>query len=491
MQNKEEILNKLLKNLLDNKIKRLEKRNLEQMKDLKLEKESYKKQGLLLKKLCSVKIEPKKSLKKNMTTERLPRGRDKTPNYSRTRRKNSLNNIDNKKFNRSKTPNVIMRKKKVEPSKEKTKIDNIKKSKTPLKTTKRTQNDKIPSYMAATSSNMNKNKKFNNKSSFPPKKAKTPDAKSKNTNKKKEIKLNKNIMEANLKLIDLKVEDMKEYIIDELNPQFIEEPKKEEIKECKFKPLIENEKIINTLSFFLDEYSQYNLFSCNKQLSKYLYQKLRISYDKLNKDDKNSNNQTIQDQINSLKEKYTNEQLNAEPPKFELTRSTIKAIELLNEDKYNDIFRKKELNPPLNEILLIYRLYFQLLNVNNICDIKDDKLFWLEASDYILKNSNGKTGDFLKQSINSFNFSAKNIFEVKKLFNGNEDKLKPTLYSKICGTTSLIIFLLKDTFEYLGIIRHSKKSVPSILLKYLEYIEEKQNKLGSYINNLKNLSENL
>ena len=64
MNNKEEILKKLLNNLLESRLKRLEKRNVEQMKDIKLEKESYQKQGLLLKKLCSVKIEPKKTLKK-------------------------------------------------------------------------------------------------------------------------------------------------------------------------------------------------------------------------------------------------------------------------------------------------------------------------------------------------------------------------------------------------------------------------------------------
>ena len=483
----------MLKNLLEDKIKRLERRNLEQMKDLKLEKDSYKKQGLLLKKLCSVKIEPKKTLKKSITKDKLPRGRDKTPNYSRTRRKNSLNNFDNKNFNRSKTPNIIMRKKRAEPPKEKTKINNVRRAKTPLKTEKRNQNSKIPSYMAATSSNINKNKKLNNKSSMPTKKAKTPDIKhkTKNANKKEEIKLNKNKIEANLKLIDLKVEDMKEYIIDELKPEIIEEPKKEEIKECKLKPLIDNEKIIITLSIFLDESSQYHLFSCNKQLSKYLYRKLKISYDKLNQSDNKQNKQTIQEQINSLKSKYTNEQLSEEPPKFSLSRSTIKAIDLLNEDKYNEIFRKKELSPPLNEILLVYRIFFQLLKVNNICDIKDDKLFWLEASEYILKNNNGKTGDFFKQSINDFNFSVKNIFEVSKLFYGNEDKLKPTVYSKICGTTSLIIFLLKDTLEYIGIIHHSKKSVPSLLIKFLEYILEIQNKLGIYINNLKKFNDNL
>ena len=50
MKKKEEILQNLLKNLLDTRLKRLEKRNIEQIKDIKLEKESYNKQGVLLKK---------------------------------------------------------------------------------------------------------------------------------------------------------------------------------------------------------------------------------------------------------------------------------------------------------------------------------------------------------------------------------------------------------------------------------------------------------
>jgi hypothetical protein len=57
---KEEILKKLLNNLLEERLSRLEKRNNEQTKDIKLEKDAYNKQELLVKKLCSIKIEPKK-----------------------------------------------------------------------------------------------------------------------------------------------------------------------------------------------------------------------------------------------------------------------------------------------------------------------------------------------------------------------------------------------------------------------------------------------
>ena len=166
MVNKEEILKKLLNNLLEERLKGLEKRHLEQNKDLKLEKDSYKKQELLLKKLCAVKIEPKKNSKKN---EKLRREKDKTPNFSKSNRRNSLN--INKKNLRSKTPNLVLRKKRSERNeKEKEKKENIKKSKTPSKIMKRSQNSKIPSYMAGTLSNMNRSKKFNDISNLPLKK---------------------------------------------------------------------------------------------------------------------------------------------------------------------------------------------------------------------------------------------------------------------------------------------------------------------------------
>ena len=493
MSNKEEILNKLLKNLLDQRLKRLEKRNAEQLKDIKLEKDSYNKQGLLLKKLCSVKIEPKKTLKKSLTNEKLfGRGRDKTPNPNmRTRIKNQTNILD-KKLIRSKTPEMIIPKKRPEP---KEKINKIKKSKTPLKITRKLEKSKMPSYMAGTSSNMNKNRKSNDKSNLKKIKIKTPDTKTKTKEIKKKITFNQNKENkennidneiTNLKLIDIKIEDMKEYIItEEKKPEI-----KEEKKECKFDLVIDNNKIMNTIIPFLDEISQYNLLSCNKKIIKFLYEKLMTSIDSIKTQNNINGSSTIQDQINSLKLKYKNEELYAEPPKFDLSKSTIKAIELLNGDTYNKIFTTKELKPPLNEILLIYRLFFQFFKVNNIHNTSDDKLFWLEVCEYILNNNNNKTGELFKEAINSFDFSIRNIYEVKKMIYGKEDKIKPSAYSKICGTTGLILFLIKDTLEYCGVIHNIKKNVPCLLLKYLEFIREMENRVENYINILKKLNNN-
>ena len=55
-------LKNLLKQLLDERLKRLEKRNEDQLKDLKIEKTSYSKQGEILKKLKLIKIKPLKNL---------------------------------------------------------------------------------------------------------------------------------------------------------------------------------------------------------------------------------------------------------------------------------------------------------------------------------------------------------------------------------------------------------------------------------------------
>ena len=350
--------------------------------------------------------------------------------------------------------------------------------------------------MAATSSNMNKNRKnnINNKSNVIMKKTKTPDDRNKKNMKKKSTNKNaKDNIENNLKLIDITVDDMKEYIspLEEIKTKTEETKKEEPIKQEKksnFEPLIEN-KIIGTISSFLDEEYQYNFFSCNKKLSKYLYEKLLNSLEKLKSENNITSSSTIQDQINSLKLKYKKEEFNSDPPKFELSKGAVKAIEMLNNEAYIKIFKTKELNPPLNEILLIYRIFFQLLKSNNIYNIKDDKLFWIEACEYILSNNNGKTGEFFKESINNFDFSTKNIYEIKKIINGNLDKIKPNVYSKICGTTGLLIFLIKDTLEYIGIIHSLKKNIPSIMLKYLEYIEETQNNIEKYINIIKKFND--
>ena len=224
-------------------------------------------------------------------------------------------------------------------------------------------------------------------------------------------------------------------------------------------------------------------------MTSYMKDKLSDSLSTLETVNNISEKLSIKDQINTLKTKYPEEQFDLEPKKLTLSKSTEKALDLLNKGDNYKIFNDKDLFPPLDEIILIYRIFFQLLKDNDLKYIKNEKQFWLEASDYIVNKSDGKLGDYFRSSVDNFDFSPKNILELKKLTYQKEDHLKPANFSKICATTGLISFLIKETLEYCGVLLSLKKNTPSICMHYLEYVEEAESKLTNYIENIKNWNE--
>ena len=81
-------------------------------------------------------------------------------------------------------------------------------------------------------------------------------------------------------------------------------------------------------------------------------------------------------------------------------------------------------------------------------------------------------GDFINNSIKKFDFSDENIYKSLKIIGHREKKITPTFYSKTCGTTGLIIFLIKDTMEYAGLIV-DKKTLPARLYRLNNYLLSK------------------
>jgi hypothetical protein len=71
-----------------------------------------------------------------------------------------------------------------------------------------------------------------------------------------------------------------------------------------------------------------------------------------------------------------------------------------------------------------------------------------------------------------FDFSEENLLKLSKIIGNREKKITPTFYSKTCGTTGLIIFLIKDALEYSGIII-DKKTLPSRIYKSYNYLLSK------------------
>ena len=253
------------------------------------------------------------------------------------------------------------------------------------------------------------------------------------------------------------------------------------------KYLISNDgnEIVSLLCSFLDKNSKINFLSISKKLIRTLTYYLDDLYTNILKMNKIEISNTIETQINNIKNKYGENILDSPKHEFTLSKGSTKALDLLNSDSYNNIFRKKELEPPLNEIILIYRIFFQLINKEELVEIKNDKKFWEKTRNYILENNEGKTGTLLKEYINKFNFTSKNIYKLKKLIYGKEDQLKPLLYEDICKTTGLVIFIIKDSLEYCGLLKNEQKNEPNIIINYLEFLKKNLDRAKEYIDMLK------
>ena len=529
------LLKNLLANLLDDRLKRLEKRNIEEIKDLKYAKVQYNNLNSIFKKII-IKKDTKNNKNKN------------SYNNSLNNKSELLKHNENKNFAKFKfSPNYNK------------KTYNIRRAKTPSK------ND-TKYWFTAENWTKKKNNKYNYvKSRYMDEtnnisKSKvrklflTPEA-PKIKRKKKLVNQNKiNIVTKNLNLdkiniisqrnintqkrennfkkktilsnIDLQADEIN-FVLTELRQEkkfqnYEEDEDENENEETNSKnqsissscnknsevlnsnyqsSTIKNKQInidfgqyINSndgdeiaklIASFLDKQTKYNFFSCSKKLVNNLFLELNDTYNKIIEMNKISSINSIEEEINKIKNQFKGENLDSNKYSFQLSKGSMRAIQILDNEIYNNIFKSKELNPPLDKIILIYRIFFQLINQEEINEIVSDKKFWEEARIYFLENDDNKIGYFIKDNISEFDFTNENIYKLKKLTKGYEEKLKPTNYEKICETTTLFTFIIKDALEYCGIIYNKEKNNPGITISYLEFIREKLNDIKEYIDILK------
>ena len=185
--------------------------------------------------------------------------------------------------------------------------------------------------------------------------------------------------------------------------------------------------------------------------------------------------------------KYSNEELSKPFIQFQIARGAAKAVELLNNDLYSKLFKKTEIENHFEEIYLIYRILFVLIDENDIANITDNKIFWVKCTEYLISNSNGKIGNFILEKIKNIDFTHKKIFLLNKLLIGAKKKINPSYFSKLCGTTGLIVFLVKDALEYCGVIISDKKTQPSRILDNLMYYKNIIETLAKFIDFLSNV----
>ena len=199
--------------------------------------------------------------------------------------------------------------------------------------------------------------------------------------------------------------------------------------------------------------------------------------------------QNLEKKIKEYEENYSNNELNEPYIDFHLSRGAARAIQLLNNNKYSKIFRCPVLDNNLSPIYIAYRILFIFLNEVDIAKISDDKLFWIKCTEYLnSKSQNGKIGDFIMNKFENYNCDCKTVYYIEQILKGKKDNISPSYFSKICGSTGLLIFLIKELMEYCGVIISTKKTQLSRIYKNLKFFKSIVDMLSEFNKTLENFN---
>ena len=260
-------------------------------------------------------------------------------------------------------------------------------------------------------------------------------------------------------------------------------------KKICFNDLIEKDIVNNNIIPYLNDNDKLVFYSINKKL--YLKTLIEVLNNIQNSYKKIFGlliGQTYESKLNLLEMKYKPEELNAEIPAFTLGRGTIKALELLDQESYLKLFQKPPEQNKLQEILIVYKIFCQLLKKEDLVKIKDEREFWEKFSKYVMDNKTDTLSKFFIDSTQKFYIDNNNLNKVRKLAINQLDKINPSYYGKICGTTGLVVFLIKEMLIYVGIIE-DKKTSPAKIKENILYQKNIIDKLNEYYEIVKKIEE--
>ena len=162
---------------------------------------------------------------------------------------------------------------------------------------------------------------------------------------------------------------------------------------------------------------------------------------------------------------------------FSISEKCIKAIQLLNEPSVNQFFYEK--TSVDENRLIIYRIFFQLIK-HPIINIEKDKkeIFWEKCKYYFSHENEGKVGELLQKILDEkkINIEGNNLYKIYKLVYKDLDKIHPKYFLNFCGTTGLITFFIKDILDFVG-ISNNKEIEENAYWTYTDIIEELNKKI--------------
>ena len=188
--------------------------------------------------------------------------------------------------------------------------------------------------------------------------------------------------------------------------------------------------------------------------------------------------ETIENKIIEIKNKFTKENL-SNKKKFEITKETKEIIKKMNTEEYLNKLENIASDNNNENLIIIYKILFVLLNEENIYNILNKNIFWKKCIDFFKTNCpEGKVGDFILLKIPNFKFDIKEFNKIQKLLKGNKNQI----INEISNNKDFLIMpLIKESLEYCGVIFSENKTEGNIYIKNLR----KNQIMINYLNNLK------
>jgi hypothetical protein len=240
------------------------------------------------------------------------------------------------------------------------------------------------------------------------------------------------LLVSSLKDLDLSKDDINKNIIYSFSPKNGE-------KIISFKNIFDEH--LNNFFVFLSTKDILELKNCSKSLHNWVIE----YFDKM----LNSERNTFIEKQNKLSLSLDEIPKKLSINDFNLSKGALKAIDLLNEEIINRLFFEKII--PNNEIFIVYKIFFQLIKNQEIIQYFNESIFWEKCKSYF-NSYKGKTGDCLNEiyTQKKIFIDGDNIYKVYKIIQNNINKINPSYYSKICGTTGIFVFFVKDILDFLG-----------------------------------------
>ena len=196
------------------------------------------------------------------------------------------------------------------------------------------------------------------------------------------------------------------------------------------------------------------------------------------------------EKINEELKKFNNKQYNQIKSfsPFSFNNDSKRALSLLNESSSEKLFNNKN-SIPNKDIILIYHLYICSINPNLIKNNLNLKDIWNKVCNYFNKRKINNIGLYIEKELTGKIFDKKIINRLYNILGNNIKKITPNYYKEIDKITAIFVYIVKDIFEFIGIIKdentksENRYFLLNTRLEYTNILLEKLNNLFKKFSN--------